>query len=171
MAVIREEVPRDVGAVRELLQAAFPTPDEATLVDALRLSGRLTVSLVAVEGDEVVGHIAFSPVTVASSSGGLGLAPLAVLPDRQRRGIGSRLVEDGLAACRSLGVPFVVVLGDPNYYARFGFTPALRFGLGDEYGGGEAFQVLELVPKGIPADAGLVRYAPEFGIFSGDHPA
>jgi putative acetyltransferase len=168
MPVIRSEEPADADTTRAVHRAAFPTPAESALVDDLRQSGRLTVSLVAIEDGQVVGHVAFSPVTVAGSSAGLGLAPVAVLPGSQRQGVGASLVRAGLAACRAAAVPFVVVLGSPHYYGRFGFEAASRWGLSDEYGGGAAFQALELVPGSIPVNAGLVKYAPEFSRFGGE---
>jgi len=168
MITVRPERPDDAPAIRRVHEAAFPTTLEGRLVDALRDAGRLTVSLVAERDREVVGHVAFSPVTLDGAPGvtdGVGLAPVAVLPAHQRRGVGAQLVREGLAACAAAG--FVVVLGDPAYYGRFGFAPASRWGLRDEYGGGEAFQALELRSGGIPAGAGLVRYAPEFAAMEG----
>ena len=141
---------------------SFPTAGEARLVDALRAAGRLRVSLVAVEDGHVIGHVAFSSVTVAGAADAVGLAPVAVLPAWRRSGIAARLIREGLAACERTGAGFVVVLGEPHYYQRFGFMPASRWGLGDEYGGEDAFQALELRPGAIPRAAGLVRYAPEF---------
>src|SRR5687767_7703728 len=120
MATIRPERAGDLAAIRAVHESAFPTALEARLVDALRDAGRLVVSLVAEEADRIVGHVAFSPVTVAGSSAGLGLAPVAVSPDCQRRGTGGRLVTGGLAAAGASGAGFVVVLGDPGYYGRFG---------------------------------------------------
>ena len=143
--------------------AAFPGIGEARLVKLLRAAGRLTVSVVAEAESRVVGHVAFSPVTVASGAIGVGLGPVGVLPTQQRLGIGGRMIEAGLERCREAGFTWAVVLGDPAYYGRFGFRPASAFGLDDEYGGGPAFQALELVPDGAPRGAGLVRYAPEFG--------
>ncbi len=115
--------------------------------------------------NRVVGHIAFSPVTTATFGGGIGLAPLSVASNHRRRGIGAELVRHGLAECAAAGWTWCVVLGDPAYYARFGFRPAAQFGLADEYGGGDAFGVLALAHVGIPFGAGLVRYVPEFGVF------
>lgn len=162
MHIIRSERPEDVSAIRAVLTDAFSSGAEAALVEALRKSGRLSISLVALEGDEIVGHIAFSPVTVAGVSGGLGLAPVAVKTARQSEGIGSDLIREGLSPAAGSAAPFVVVLGEPAYYGRFGFTPASSFGLTGEHGGGDAFQVLELVDGVLPRGAGLVRYAPEF---------
>jgi putative acetyltransferase len=162
MATIRPERPDDVRAIHDVHVASFPMDVEARLVDALRAAGRLSVSLVAEAGEKVVGHVGFSPVTAANGAIGAGLAPVAVMADHQRQGIAADLIRAGLAACRDAGFRWAVVLGEPSYYARFGFRPAAEFGLSDEYGGGPAFQALELVAGQMPAGAGLVRYAPEF---------
>lgn len=162
MTIVRAERPEDVAAVYGVHAASFPTEAEARLVDLLRDAGRLPVSVVAEVGGVVVGHVGFSPVTVASGDGGVGLAPLAVAESHRRRGVGAGLVRAGLEACRAGGFGWVVVLGDPAYYSRFGFRPAAEFGLLDEYRGGSAFQALELVPGTLPNGGGLVRYAPEF---------
>ena len=165
---IRPEQSGDAPAVRRVIESAFPTPVEADLVDTLRSSGDLWLSLVAVDGWEVVGHVAFSPVTVdGEEASGMGLAPVAVHPDRQRQGLGTRLTMEGLAECLSAGLGFVVVVGWPAYYARFGFRPAAAFGLTSVYDAGDAFQVLELRPGGLPPPGGLVRYAPAFDALGG----
>ncbi len=161
--VIRPERPTDIDQIRAVHEAAFPTPAEAQLVAALRTAGRLVVSLVAELDGEFVGHVAFRPLEVL---GGVGLAPVAVVPQRQSCGLGSALIREGLDRCRAAGWRFVVVLGAPRYYSRFGFQAASRWGLIDEYAGGEAFQVLALVPDGIPSNAGLVRFAREFAKFA-----
>ena len=163
---IRPERPGDASAVRVVLEAAFPTPTEARLVELLRERDRVSVALVAEVDGKVVGHILFSPVSIELSEGrveGAGLAPMAVLPAYQRQGVGTRLIEEGLPACRSAGFPFVVVLGDPDYYLRFGFLRASAFGLRNEYGVDAEFMVQELQPGGLPAGGGLVKYATEFG--------
>jgi putative acetyltransferase len=160
--VVRPEQPRDVTAVHAVHTASFPTDLEARLVDRLRAAGRLRVSLVAEIGGAVVGHIAFSPVTAASAAVGAGLAPVAVAEPHRRQGIAAALVRAGLEACHAAGFGWAVVLGEPAYYSRFGFRPATECGLADEYGGGPAFQAIELVPGALPVGAGLVRYDPEF---------
>lgn len=162
MTTIRPEAHGDAEAIRRVLETAFPTPAEARLVDLLRRAGRLSASMVAEVDDRIIGHVAFSPVSTDAGAIGAGLAPLAVSEDHHRQGIAARLVDAGLAACRSLGFGWVVVLGDPSYYSRFGFRPAPSLGLSDEYDGGDAFQILELTPGALPKNAGLVRYAPEF---------
>src|SRR5262245_26783884 len=124
---LRPERPSDAADVRAVHVAAFPTPAEANLVDALRSAGHASVSLVAEADGKIVGHILFSPMSIAEHpaiTDGLGLAPLAVLPALQRRGIGAALVREGLDSCRKLGAGFVAVLGDPAYYTRFGFALA-----------------------------------------------
>jgi putative acetyltransferase len=165
MATVRPERPEDAAALHAVHAASFPTDAEARLVDALRAAGRLPVSLVVEAGGAVVGHVAFSPVTAATGAVGAGLAPVAVLEARRRRGVAAELVRAGLEACRAAGLGWAVVLGEPAYYARFGFRPAAGFGLSDEYGGGPAFQAVELIPGALPVGAGLVRYAPEFAAF------
>jgi putative acetyltransferase len=163
MIKIRPETENDVAAIRSVNEACFPGPGEANLVDALRHGGSLLVSLVAVVDDRVVGHIAFSPVTTDSGDIAVGLAPVAVVEDYRRQGIGAQLVKAGLAAARDAGYGWAVVLGEPSYYQRFGFTVARAFGLADEFGGGAAFQAMELIAGGLPRNAGVVRYRPEFG--------
>jgi putative acetyltransferase len=165
---IRPEHEADADAIRAVHEASFPAPGESRLVDALRSAGRLVVSLVAEVDGRGVGHVAFSPVTLAATAStagpGLGLGPLSVLPEFRRRGIGARLVTDGMGAAAAAAATFVVVLGDPAYYGRFGFAPAARWGLTDAYGGGDAFQAIELRPGALAGAAGLVRYAPKFAI-------
>jgi len=143
---------------------SFLTAAEARLVDLLRVAGSLRVSLVAEVDDAIVGHVAFSPVSAASRIAGAGLAPLAIVAQHRGRGIGAELVRKGLDACRAAGVGWVVVLGPPTYYAKFGFRPASDRGLCDEYRGGSAFQAIELIRGALPVGAGLVRYAQEFAI-------
>ena len=156
--MIREESRGDEAAVRAVHKAAFPTDTEARLVDAIRANGNDRVSLVAEKQGRIVGHVLFSPVGVEGSEG-IGLAPVAVLPDFQRQGIGAALVTAGIAACRELGVKFIVVLGEPGYYKRFGFRPTH---LGNEYGVGEEFMALDLEPHATAALHGMVKYSREF---------
>jgi putative acetyltransferase len=162
MAIVRAERPGDPPAIHAVHVASFPTSVEADLVDQLRAAGRLPISLVAEADDAIVGHIGFSPVTVGSEPAGMGLAPVAVIETYRRRGVAAELVRCGLKECRAAGVGWVVVLGDPTYYERFGFRPASAFGLSDEFNGGRHFQVVELIADQLPTGAGLVRYAPEF---------
>lgn len=161
--LIRSENTTDREAIRRIHIAAFPTPGEANLVETLREAEKSALSLVAETAGIVVGHILFSPVTLAGTPRGLGLAPVAVLPEYHRQGIGSRLITEGLAICKRQGVPFVVVLGEPEYYSRFGFRTASAWKLGNEYGVDEPFMVVELQEDGIPGRGGMVRYAEEFG--------
>lgn len=138
--LIRHETLTDCAAIAALTTAAFrdaphASGTEASIVDALRAANALTISLVASDDDGIVGHIAFSPVTIVPTKimpvtdRWFGLGPLSVRPDRQRKGIGTALVETGLKQLRAMGVAGCVVLGDPAYYARFGFIsdPLLRY--------------------------------------------
>jgi putative acetyltransferase len=161
MHMIRPEQAEDIPGIRQVNQRAFETPTEADLVEALRQQAHPIVSLVAVSGAEVVGHILFSPVTLASDATVpmMGLAPMAVVPTRQRQGIGSALVRAGLEECRRLGAAAVVVLGHAEYYPRFGFAPASRFGLKSEYDvPDDVFMVLELKTGALRGRAGTIRY-------------
>ena len=164
--LIRAERDVDRATVHTLNTAAFPTPAEADLVDALRREVRPLVSLVAERDGSVVGHILFSPVSLEGRSDLriMGLAPMAVTPDRQRSGIGSALIRAGLDECRRLGFSAVVVLGHPEYYPRFGFSPAVRYGIRSEYDvPDEVFMALELVPGCLRGPSGTVRYHAAFG--------
>jgi putative acetyltransferase len=164
---IRAETPADVDAIRAVNRAAFGTLVEADLVDALRLEASPIISLVADDGGVVIGHVMFSPVSVDASASDastlMGLAPVAVLPERQRGGIGGALIREGLAACRLRGVAAVVLVGMPEYYPRFGFVPASRFGLTCEYDvPDDVFMALELEAGALAGRRGLVRYHPAF---------
>ena len=165
--MVRPELPEDAASIRAVNLSAFGQPGEADLVDALRSAGKVTVSLVAVVDGRVAGHILFSPVTIASEGGeveALGLGPMAVVSDLQRRRIGGALVERGLEVCRAAGHDRVVVLGHAEYYPRFGFVPASRFGVGCEYDvPDDVFMALELRPGAFEGVSGTARYAPEFG--------
>ncbi len=165
---IRPEQPPDSAAIDVVHRAAFPSDAEARLVMRLRANSHASISLVCEVDSRLVGHILFSPVKIVGSSkisNGLGLAPVAVLPEFQRMGIGSSLITAGLTACRLLGCGFVVVLGHPEYYPRFGFGNAGRRGLANEYHADDEFMVIELVSGSLPLDGGLVEYGSEFAEF------
>jgi putative acetyltransferase len=162
---IRPEADQDRAAIWSVNQAAFEGDAEANLVDALRDGGFAEVSLVAEVDGEIVGHILFSRVVIGTKVGtvdALSLAPMVVLPMHQRRGIGSRLVEAGLEACREAGHRIVVVLGHPKFYPRFGFSAERARRLESPFGGGEAWMALELVPGVLVSVEGRVEYSPPF---------
>lgn len=158
MIVIREERPDDRAAIRAVVEAAFGQPLEAELVDRLRADGDSVISLVADDGGAIVGHVLFSRMQAPFTA--LGLAPVSVSPDRQRSGIGGRLIREGLDRARRDGWQVVVVLGDPDYYRRFGFEPALAAGFESPYAGPH----LMAMPLGaaMPARLGRLDYAPAF---------
>ncbi len=174
MITIRQEQAEDIAAIYGVVEQAFGRADEAHLVNRLRAHGKARISLVATAGERLVGHILFSPVMIESatksreargtkSCEAIGLAPLAVLPEFQNQGIGSRLTEAGLEACQRQGYGAVVVLGHPNYYPRFGFVPAVQYHIKSEYDvPDEVFMILELCKGALSDCSGLVKYQPEF---------
>lgn len=162
---IRPEISEDLHAVWQVNRAAFETAAEANLVDALRDGGCVDVSLVAAIGDKIVGHILFSHLSIITDAGTVGavsLAPMAVLPSHQRQGIGSKLVEAGVDACRKQGHKIAVVLGHPEFYPRFGFSADLASPLENRFGGGEAWMAMELVSGALDRIEGQVEYAAPF---------
>jgi putative acetyltransferase len=160
---IRSERPTDLVAISDLTTAAFETAPhssgtEARIVERLRADGALTVSLVAVDQGEIVGHVAFSPVMIAGARGDwYGLGPVSVRPDKQGRGIGQRLVRAGLEELGALRAAGCVVLGDPQYYRRFGLEsdPALTYG-------GHSSPYLQRLILGGPPASGAVNYHSAF---------
>jgi putative acetyltransferase len=170
VVTIRPERAADTSEVRRVHELAFGQPVEADLVDRLRDACADALSLVA-EDHVVVGHILFTPVIVESAGRrvvGMGLAPMAVLPDRQRQGIGSQLVTRGLDILRERGCPFVVVVGHPEYYPRFGFERASTRGLASQWDGmpDAAFMVLVLNARAMADVSGVATYRDEFNEFA-----
>ena len=162
---IRLENPEDIPSTRAVNESAFGQVNEANLVDLIRSRGKASLSLVAARNGRVLGHILFSPVTLDSqryNPHGVGLAPVAVLPEYQNQGIGSRLIRAGLQMCREAGWDFVIVVGNPAYYPRFGFIAGRCFGLSSSYGDSEAYMVMELKPGALKGAEGMAKYSPEF---------
>jgi putative acetyltransferase len=164
---IRPEVSHDLAAIHALNERAFGQSEEANIVDRLRKSCEDVLSLVATTDDMIVGHSLFSPVTIEEdgrTTEGMGLAPMAVLPEYQRREIGTALVKKGLSVLRSRSCPFVIVLGHPEYYPRFGFEPASKRGIRCQWEGvpDEVFLILVLDGVTMKGVSGIARYRPEF---------
>ena len=161
---IRAEVPRDYLSVHQITAAPFGVETEAKLIGVLRAQASPVVSLVAEDNGTLAGHILFSPVSLPGSEAlAMGLAPMAVTPLRQRRGIGSALVRAGLARCQELGAVAVVVVGHPEFYPKFGFSPAERFGLKCEYDvPAGAFMAIELHAGALRGASGTVKYHAAF---------
>lgn len=162
---IRSETDNDKTAVYDVNAAAFATETEAKLVDVLRESSSEYISQVAVEDQNVVGHIMFTPVTLEPFEDMrlMGLAPMAVSPTLQRGGIGSELVNTGLLRCTESDVGAVAVLGHPQYYPRFGFRPASQWGIKSEYEvPEEVFMMMELSPGYLQGYQGIIRYDAAF---------
>ena len=166
MVTIRAERLEDIETIRAVNQEAFGQPQEGQLVDTLRTNGGVWLSLVATFNDRVVGHILYSPVTVGSGAEkviGVGLGPMAVFPEYQRQGIGGRLIETGNQKIREAGHSFIVVLGHPEYYPRFGFKPAGGYGIKCEWDVPDnVFMVMVLDPSKMKGVSGLAKYRDEF---------
>jgi putative acetyltransferase len=154
--VIRQESPTDAAAIHAVTAAAFldaphTAHTEQFIVDAPRQAGALTISLVAEQGGDVVGHVALSPVSISDgSTGWFGLGPISVKPELQGRGIGSRLMQAAIQSLRERGAAGCVLVGDPSYYSRFGFKPEPSLVLPDVPA--EYFQALPFgpsVPRGV----------------------
>ena len=170
MIFIREEGPKDIEEIRKLnektFMQAFGQASEANVIDRLRENCTNILSLVAVQDDHVVGHILFSPVKIDGDKviEGMGLGPMAVLPELQRQGIGSQLVQAGIEILKRRGHPFIIVLGHPEYYPRFGFKRASVHGIRSQWEGvpDEAFMILILNDKAMFGACGVARYRNEF---------
>ena len=156
----------DEPSIRFVNETSFERANEADLVEQLQRDGNVLASCVAVSNHEIVGHILFSRVTIEGAAGGIpsvALAPMAVLPSHQRRGIGSDLVRFGLQELRARGEPSVVVLGHPGYYGRFGFSSALARRLVTPFPP-DAFMAMALIPGALDDVAGAVTYPRAFGL-------
>jgi putative acetyltransferase len=162
MIEVREEHPDDVAAIRDVNTRAFGQELEANIVDALRSNRAALLSLVATVGGRVVGHVMYSELIVGDISGA-ALGPVAVLPEHQRQGIGSLLIEAGNRKIQEAGYPFIVVIGHANYYPRFGFRPASAYGITCEWDvPDEVFMLLALDPRQMTNVSGLAMYRREF---------
>ena len=167
MTDIRSEKPEDIEAVRTLNKLAFHQETEGVIIDKIRSNCNEIFSLIAELDNKVIGHILFSPVMLKSDHSelkGMGLGPMAVLPEFQNRGIGSSLVNHGLKLVKEAGYPYVIVLGHPSYYPRFGFQPASKFQFQCQWEDvpDEAFMALIFDKKEIKDNAGTIFYRDEF---------
>ena len=164
MIRIREETPEDLAGIREVNDRAFGQALEGRLVDQLRANGGALLSLVAIDQDRVIGHILYSPASIAGVDGA-ALGPMAVLPEYQRKGIGSRLVEAGNRTMKDTGCPFIVVLGHAEFYPRFGFASAKPKGITCDWDvPDDVFMVAVLDPARMIAVSGRAVYRHEFSI-------
>ena len=163
---VREESVEDCAAIRAVNEAAFGGSEEADLVEALRPEGAVLLSLVAEFDGQVVGHILFSRMWIESPTGripAVALAPVAVLPSHQRRGVGAALIGRGLDRLRGAGERIVIVVGHPAYYPRFGFSSERARAIEQPFGT-DVFMALELAPGALDGVRGRVKYADAFGI-------
>lgn len=171
---IRPEIPVDIPAIFEVNYQAFAHYDEARLVDTLRADKVFNpeLSLVAVHGERIIGHIMFPPITIESPRAiipAIALAPLVVHPDYQCLGVGTALIEEGLNVCRTLGHRIVIVIGHPKYYPRYGFHPARENGIVAPFTvDDEVFMVLALDPTALDGVEGMVKYPSAFDAVVGN---
>jgi putative acetyltransferase len=165
---IRPETSADRAAIFEVHRMAFGQDAEAKLVDDLRDGGFVRLSLVAEVDCEIVGHILFSRLPIITNTGmveALSLAPMSVLPSQQRKGIGSRLVEEGTRLCQAAGHKIVLVLGHPSFYPRFGFSANLAQSLASPFGSRDSWMAMELAPGVLAGVVGRADYPPPFSAF------
>ena len=163
---IREEDARDYAQVHALNEAAFGHADEADLVVRLRAEQAVLLSLVAEEDNRILGHILFTRMTIETTGCALpavALAPMAVLPGHQNRGIGTQMIRHGLDLLRARGERIVLVLGHQHYYPRFGFSSEKASGLESPFPP-EAYMALELDPGALNGIHAHVRYPAAFGL-------
>ncbi len=164
--IVRPETLNELPLIRSVNESAFGRQDEAQLVDNLRAEGAVLVSLVAEVHGRVVGHILFSRMWIETAEDlmpAVALAPMAVVPDHQRRGIGEQLIREGLNVLCALGEQVVIVLGHPNYYPRFGFSRDKARSLSSPFPA-EAFMAIELRPDALEGIHGKVKYPAAFGL-------
>lgn len=160
--MIRHVRTADYPAIRAVVEAAFGKPDEADLVERLRAAGDVVFELVEEEDGEIVGHILYSRLWADSVQLFAALAPLAVRPDRQRSGVGKRLTAASIETAKDFGAHAIVVLGHPEYYPKFGFSPEAASKISCPYSGSPAFMALELEPGALDAPL-LMAYPDAFG--------
>lgn len=164
--IVREERPEERSSIRAIIEAAFGRPDEARLVEQLRIEGVTLASLVAVIDSELVGYILFSRMWIQTGHSlvsAVALAPLAVLPRHQRSGVGGEMIRCGLSLLREKGEGIVLVLGHPSYYPRFGFSCDKARDLQSPFRK-DAFMALELRSGALDNVSGRVKYPAAFGL-------
>jgi putative acetyltransferase len=164
---IREEHLGDAVAIRDVNKRAFGQDQEGNIIDALRSNGAALLLLVATLNDRVVGHIMYSPISLGGEIMGAALGPMAVLPEHQHRGVGSKLIEVGNQKIKDQGHPFIIVLGHANYYPRFGFMFASNHGIKCEWEVPEdVFMLLVLDQEKLQGVSGVAKYRDEFSSVS-----
>jgi putative acetyltransferase len=156
----------DEARISAVQRAAFGRIAEASLVERLRSDGLIITSIVADLGPRIIGSVIFSKLlifTVPETMHAVALGPVAVHPNYQGRGVGTEIIRAGLDKCRELGYPAAIVLGDPGYYERFGFSAEASAGLCSRYAGPD-WMALELIPGALESVRGEVKYPPPFAM-------
>jgi len=165
--IVRKEKPSDYKSIRKINDLAFGQAQEGRVIDKIREIDQSAISLVAEYNDEVVGHIFFSSAQIDGHpeiTKGMGLAPMAVLPKFQRLGIGGKLINEGIHIIKNNSTPFIIVLGHPEYYPKFGFEPASKYGLTCQWNdiSDDAFMVMILDQERMESVSGIARYLKEW---------
>jgi putative acetyltransferase len=162
---IHHETQDNIDAIDLLNREAFGSEDEPKLIKQLRERNELLISLVAMYGDSLVGYVCASRVFVEGTDYSIaGIGPLAVSESHRKQGIGAMLMKEVIEQLRTDGCIAAVLLGDPNYYPRFGFHTASQFKLDNEYNATDAFMAMELQPTSLDAISGVVQYSPAFSL-------
>ena len=165
MITIHKETDSHRSIIRKINESAFGKLEESNLIESLRTNGKIDISFVAKVNDQVVGHILFSPVFIENTEcpkRGSALGPVAVLPEFQKKEVGSALINESLKQCKNIGIDYVILLGHKTYYPRFGFKPLKNYGLTSTYGNGEHIMVHELTKGSLNFLSGKICYQPEF---------
>ena len=167
MITIREENSNDYDAIRYVNYQAFNQPMEGNIVDKIRNLGYKFLSLVAEVNNKIVGHIFFSPMEIEGCTevkGGMGLAPLSVLPEYQNQGIGGMLINEGIDMLKKKDVPYIIVVGHERYYPKFGFEKASKYGLKSQWTEvpDGAFMVIILDQEKMKGVHGVAKYINEW---------
>jgi putative acetyltransferase len=167
MISVRSERADDIPAIRRVIEEAFGRAREADVVDTLRVACPRSLSLVATIDDAIVGHILFTPAVIETADGmieGMGLAPVSVHPKQQSQGVGYELIRTGLSRLKAQGCPFVIVLGHPEYYPRYGFERASLHNIRCQWDDvpDEAFMILVMDKTALSGVSGVARYRQEW---------
>ncbi len=167
MITIRVENKDDLITIKEINNKAFGQPEEGNIIDKIRASGSQILSLVAEIDQKIVGHIFYSEAEIEHDNEriiGMGLAPMAVLPEYQKQGVGKKLINESISILKKKPIAFIIVLGHEDYYPKFGFDKASKYGISCQWDGvpDEAFMIMILDKEKMENVHGVARYRDEW---------